>query len=233
MTTHTFRHAFIRLGSFTTLGAVVLLAACDRRLPTSAEIDAMDVAGAERVASQARVFHMVWVPSVMRHFYYVDGVKATPAEARALPGNVILSMRLMNFIGSGDSTVMHITTDGTRQRDPAYEAAEVRRWVAKGEEERVSDSVWGQEAIQAEIAAVEAEARRTAGPSSAGRMVRTRTASFDGVVVIDGIVSSSAALVALNPMRIVETEVLKGRAAMKESSDPKAAYGIIRVTTRK
>jgi hypothetical protein len=229
--THSCRRMVRRCAAISLLGAAALVTACERRLPTSAEIDAMDVAGAERATSQAGVFHMSRIPSVV-HFY-VDGVKATREAAAALPGNVILSMRMTKTGDSGDTIVTRITTDGTRERDPAYEAAESRRWVAKRDAERASDSARGREAMQAETTTMEAEARRTAGSSSAGRMVRTRTAGFDGLVVIDGILSTSEALMALDPMRIVETEVLKERVAVRESSDPRAAFGIIKVTTRR
>jgi hypothetical protein len=96
----------VRVGPPALIGkasAAALVTACERRLPTSAEIDAMDVAGAERATSQAGVFHMSRIPSVV-HFY-VDGVKATREAAAALPGNVILSMRMTKTGDSGDTIV--------------------------------------------------------------------------------------------------------------------------------
>ena len=238
MTNHHSGNAITRLGRIAALGAVVLLGACEKRLPTSAEIDEMDVAGAERITTSARIFHVARRASLVE--FYVDGQKVTREEAASLPGNVILSMRMTKIDVAGDTIITRITTDGTRERDPAAEAADLRRLLAMRKAQMAADSARGPEALRADVEAVEAklsaaeaEATRKEGPSSQPRFMRTSNNGFMGLVVIDGIVSTSEALIALDPMRIVETEVLKDRVAIRVSSDPRAAYGIVKVTTRR
>ena len=59
-----------------------------------------------------------------------------------------------------------------------------------------------------------------------------RMQAFAGVVVIDGVTSDVAALKSLDPSRIATIEVIKGPAAMQQSSDPRARDGIIRITLK-
>jgi outer membrane receptor protein involved in Fe transport len=53
--------------------------------------------------------------------------------------------------------------------------------------------------------------------------------SFDGVLLINGVVSPSTSLAELSPDKIESVEVVKGAAAMKMSSDPAAVNGIISI----
>ncbi|HWK89124.1 MAG TPA: TonB-dependent receptor plug domain-containing protein [Longimicrobium sp.] len=55
---------------------------------------------------------------------------------------------------------------------------------------------------------------------------------FTGLVVIDGVVSTPQALHRLDPNAIHEIEVIKGAAATRQYDDPRAANGVIRVTTK-
>jgi len=58
-----------------------------------------------------------------------------------------------------------------------------------------------------------------------------RTA-FDGLILIDGVISDPATLHRLAPDDIAQVDVLKGAAASAQYSDPRAANGVIRVTTK-
>ena len=56
--------------------------------------------------------------------------------------------------------------------------------------------------------------------------------TFDGVVLIDGVRSTRAALQALDPKSIVTIDIIKGPAAAKRYDAPEAANGVIRITTK-
>lgn len=90
------------------LGALALAAvvvACDGRLPTSAEIARMDVAGAQRA-----VLAPLGEQGVVG--YKIDGRAATKQEALAIPGARIASIEVVKGGGSGRSEVRIATRTG-------------------------------------------------------------------------------------------------------------------------
>ena len=61
----------------------------------------------------------------------------------------------------------------------------------------------------------------------------TGKTSFTGLVFVDGVLSAKDALSKLQPAEIASVEVLKGKAATEYyATDPAAANGVIRVTTK-
>ncbi len=90
--------------AFTALSAVALLAACESKLPSAAEVDAMDVAALERYAPT-----LTAAPGGTR--YVVDGRPASEAQVRALPSQRIASLEIRRGAGttSRDNTLF-ITT---------------------------------------------------------------------------------------------------------------------------
>ena len=58
-------------------------------------------------------------------------------------------------------------------------------------------------------------------------------AAFTGLLIIDGVARESTAMNELNPDQIESINVIKGAAAMTKYSDPRAANGVIEVTTKK
>ena len=55
---------------------------------------------------------------------------------------------------------------------------------------------------------------------------------FDGLVVIDGKIAEQSEFDRLSPSIIASVEVLKGESGKALYSDPRAANGVIRVTTK-
>ena len=55
---------------------------------------------------------------------------------------------------------------------------------------------------------------------------------FAGLVYVNGVLTSNAAFEAMNPETIQSVEVIKGAVAAALSSDPAAANGIVRITTK-
>jgi hypothetical protein len=59
-----------------------------------------------------------------------------------------------------------------------------------------------------------------------------RVDTFEGLLIIDGVVAPAEALRSLNPQTIERLEILKADAATQAYDDPRAANGVIRVTTK-
>ena len=59
----------------------------------------------------------------------------------------------------------------------------------------------------------------------------TRTV-FTGLMVVDGVITEPAAAASLSPDQIVSVNVIKGAAATAQYNDPRAANGVIIITTK-
>ena len=69
------------------------------------------------------------------------------------------------------------------------------------------------------------------GSASANPPARKRT--FDGLMVVDGVITDPAIANGIAPDQIVSVDVIKGASATQQYSDPRAANGVIRITTKK
>ncbi|MEO8622455.1 MAG: M56 family metallopeptidase, partial [bacterium] len=202
------RFAFVRTGTLATLAGLSILMACEARLPTSAEVDKMDVASAETSMRKAKLMAETEAGNVA---YTVDGKTVTAEQAHAIAAERITTINvakgtLMNTKDSGKvSSHVYITTaDG----------------AGKGDSMKVSFSKRQGEAI--------AERAQTL-------QMRTKSdgKAFDGIVYIDGVRAPEGALAKLLPNDIESVEVTKGLAATKLSNDPAAANGVITIVTKR
>jgi beta-lactamase regulating signal transducer with metallopeptidase domain len=196
-----------RIAALCAAMALSLLAACESRLPTSAEIQSMDLAGAEKVAGDAKLIDKQKMGDAD---FYVDGVRTTADEARALPASKIVSMMVEKAPAGGLPSVIRITTDG--KRELATQPGNMK--IAGGP------------------VTVDAGKATFAPPGTGGRP-KFSSSTFDGVVLVNGVRADPTALTTLDRKLITGIEVVKGAAAMKESSDPAAANGVIKITTRR
>lgn len=180
------RFGALRTAALAVLGLAAVAAACETRMPTTAEVEAMDAASAER-----RIRPMLAGDAA----YLIDGRAATAEEAHAIAPAQIAQIEVRKTeSGTGE---IRITT-------LAYaDANGIRRQSAPGEEVVVTGE---------------------------GRP-RTEIATFEGLILIDGVVATSAQAAALEPSRIVSVEVVKGDAAAAQHPDPRARNGVIRITT--
>ena len=203
MTTRLPRFAAVRASALGALGAAILAAACDTRMPTAPEVEAMDVAAAE---TQAKRFGIVSENG--KTSYFVDGEQVSAEEARALGGDKIARMEMVRRQGAeGTRFVIRTRRDGADQ------------------ENRI--------AVQGEDRFREAPIVRMTMPAPGEepqRMVLAR--GFEGLVFIDGALADPSRLKSVYRDQIEKIEVLKGAAAAKLHSDPKAANGVIRITTK-
>jgi hypothetical protein len=96
MDTRTQPFAKTRGGIAVLLGAVALLAACEAKAPTAADIDAMNGASAEKAARQLGVLQRADTAVA----YMVDGRTVTAEQARALGANEIASVAVRRDSGA-------------------------------------------------------------------------------------------------------------------------------------
>lgn len=205
------RFAPARAGLLGLLGAAAVVAACDTPMPTAADVEAMDVAAAEQQATRFRIADGEGMT------YVVDGKEVTATEAQALVADRIARIEVQkNAQGGG---VIRISTAAT-----ADAAA-----PTSGEPVRIRVRGPGAEAVTTTGVAVR-------GVGSADT-VTVRTVSGANpqsapLIVVDGVVVESSTLDGFDPNRIDKVEVLKGPAAAGLYSDPRAANGVIRITTK-
>jgi bla regulator protein BlaR1 len=191
------RFARLRAGSFGVLGLALLAGACETPLPTTAEVEKMDVR-----ALEARTVALQ--PTDGEITYYVDDVQVTAEDAHALVAERIARMDVVRGEHQGPNVVRIYTH---AEGEAATEGAE-----------RVHVSVMrsGNDAA--------------AGPT--GEMHVSSGGRFEGLVVIDGRISDPGAMHALHPDRIQQIDVIKGASAAAMYDDPRAAKGVIRITTK-
>jgi hypothetical protein len=183
---------------------LTLVAACEARLPSSPEIERMDVAALEG-NSMARVA----LAGDTSRAYLIDGRVATAAEANALAADEIATVQISRNRGEGEQSVISIVTRA------AVESGEAS--VAPAPDGAIRFRSDGGKTV-------------TMVPLRKTEAVRE---GFSGVVYIDGVKSDAAALARLAPAQIEQVEVIKGAAATRVYSEPEAVNGVIRVTTKR
>jgi hypothetical protein len=197
------------------LGGVVALAAlvtaCESKLPTSAEINAMDVASAQSQASK------VALVADGKTAYKVDGQAVSEETAKKIKAERIASVAVTK--AGGGSAVQEIRINTKLPLDSAQRAKIELESLAANGGKPVAGMLLR---------------TRSSDSSTAAPIVVERTAErkpFNGLLIVDGVETESSALNKLSPDKIVTVEVVKGEAARTKYSDPRAANGVIVVTT--
>ncbi|MDQ2666282.1 MAG: TonB-dependent receptor plug domain-containing protein [Gemmatimonadota bacterium] len=228
MTYRTSRFTLARTIGFAAVAGLAVLAACEAKLPTSAEVQSMDVASAEKAMVQFKVVD----DRSANIDYIVDGVTVTAEKAHAIPAKQIASVNVMKATPAtpADSsrmrTVVRINTIG------AATAAADSGFVMTMSGLRSLDSSGAMSGQHMKFT----NSRGTifsdsVKVSSTENGAKSKT--FDGVLLVDGVQVPASQLAALEPGAIESVEIIKGAAAAKLSSDAAAANGIIRVTMKK
>jgi TonB-dependent SusC/RagA subfamily outer membrane receptor len=198
------------------LTSVALLAACGAELPTSAELEGMDVAAAQQRAEKLSA-------PVAETEYVIDGKAATAVEARGIVAERIASIDIRKK--SRDANVISITT-----RNATGTVLEERRIGTK-----VSGTIDGVEFRADSTVLVRADG--TTGDTTRtlrlgrGVSVSVSVQPSDVLIFVDGVKATEAAM-KMSPDRIQSIEVIKGAAAEKLYG-PEGAKGVIRITTKK
>jgi beta-lactamase regulating signal transducer with metallopeptidase domain len=109
------RLLLVRAGALCGVAGLLTMAACEAKIPTSAELASMDVAGAERAAVGSGAFRTLDDAD-----YFLNGVKMSREELSALKGEQIASMTVVKGTASrGRDTIFVVTKDKLPTLDSA------------------------------------------------------------------------------------------------------------------
>lgn len=202
MTSHPSRFPLLRGSALAVVAALALLAACDAPLPTSEEIDRMDAASAEQVARKVGLLTDSAVS------YWIDGVRANAEQVRALSPDVIAAIEATRARRAARDAEIRITTRQVAAARGGKPSAQLMRVGVTGTPTLTE---------RGQVEAIATAAGRT---------------PFAGLLLIDGKRAGDDARRVLSPNQISSIEVIKGAEAVKRYADPRAANGVISVTTR-
>jgi hypothetical protein len=198
-------HVHLRAAVLFVCAGLSLLVACEAKVPTAAEISAMDVAGAQHSVMQAKMMDERALASTR---FYLNGTKVTAREAHAVTPNQIATIRVEQ--GQNDDPTIFITTNG--------QAAAAESATERSALKRLHASMHG-EAAQA----TGTMKLRTPGPDNQ---------MMSGIILVDGVRIDAAAFQRLNAKDFKTVDIIKGAEASKLYSDPAAANGVIKIRTK-
>lgn len=210
------------------MGGLLVLAACEAKVPTAADVAQMDVASAQRTAAQAG---LVRTPARDATDFFVNGVKVTPEAARALEAKVIGSIEVVKSeLPTGRDTIFVTTLD--RMPKDRNELTRVRQSTLLGETgQTFAKPKKTADPNEHMVAHVERELASVRAANERQQVTRVRTASAGDqpVYLIDGRKATMAEVSALKESDIRSVNVYK-----KDGTgiDPDAANGVISIETR-
>jgi TonB-dependent SusC/RagA subfamily outer membrane receptor len=207
-----------RLASLS-LGTLAIVAACGAELPTSAELEGMDVAAAERRA-------FVVAPSLTAAGYEVDGKRVTEKEAKALAAERIASIEIVKQDRTRSLVRIATLPKATAAAPSATSDSGAKQILAV-----VRDDGAKQILVAVRADGTGDSTRTVVLVADSIRPLPARRA-FDGLVILDGVPTTEDVMRKLPPNQIERIEVIKG-AAGEKLYGPQGARGVIVITTKK
>ncbi len=203
MTLRTSRLSPARYALTAAIAGVALLAACEAKLPTQTQVNDMTAASAATVARQSALLPQDTADAQ----YTVNGATVSAGEANAIAPEQIASVEVTKGPSAPNGKgLVAITT-----RRPGAAAAPQ-----------------GEQRIRI-ITTPNGNSTTVEGNGMAPRQFD----NFAGVVLVDGVRVTEAAMQAIPPADIVSVEVIKGQSAAELYAAPEAKNGVIRITTKK
>jgi hypothetical protein len=219
------------------MGGLLVLAACEAKVPTASDVAQMDVAGAQRTVSDAG-----FVAASDATDFFVNGVRVTADKARALEAKDIGSIEVVKSeLPTGRDTIFVTTAD----RMPKGLKTELRARESEGEgkgAQQIVQSKIVRDSTEHMVAHVERELDgmrlRTVSDGKAPEKpqpskVRTANPGAEPVYLIDGKQASSSALAAIKGDEISSIAVYKGVSAKVFAPQLDSKNGVIVVTTKR
>ena len=114
------RNRSFRTGLLCATAALALVAACEARVPTSAEIQSMDVASAERSATKSGMIDAVHGGPTE---FYVNGAKVSAAEAHSIAPNDIATVNVEKSASAKGPSIIRIGTVAKSADGSGYRSA--------------------------------------------------------------------------------------------------------------
>ncbi|MEO7103338.1 MAG: TonB-dependent receptor plug domain-containing protein, partial [Gemmatimonadaceae bacterium] len=194
----------LRSASYIAIVSTLAIAACESHVPTAADISGLDAASAEKNVRQV----FLTKSDAQQPTYYVDGVVVSAEKAKSVSSDSIATVNIIRSKQpNGEQQIRLVTVAGVRL----------------GKDGAAMDSVPRVMFLQSQPGTVKL---RTTGK------VLVMTPANEPLFLIDGVVATTVQYKALNPANIDRIEVTKGAAALKQSSDPRAANGIVSITLK-
>ena len=224
------RHAALSGALLCGLGTLLVLAACEAKIPTSAEIATMDVASAEKSAAEAGFMR---TPANNRTDFFFNGVAVSDEFARAIEAKNIGSIEIVKSeLPTGRDTIYVTSPDRmnlSAKTPDSLEAARFGRSVYAFDQKRTSEA--SSEKLVAHVEAERAMMRRRTADASLGATTPpppppTRMKVRSGeppIITIDGKRATEAQLAALDEREIASMAVYKGRDRRNLRSNEKGA----------
>lgn len=210
------RFPLVRAAGAGALALVAILAACEAKMPTQADVSSMDAAKAEQVASALEMQKVTAdKEQATKVRYFVDDKPSTAEEARAIAADHIATVNIMKSKSPDGYAVINIHTKA------GVDTVRFKTRADGAEAERLATE---EHAKRNFLVVPDGDARKNMEPPPR---------QFAGLIYIDGVRSSPSGLAALSKDQIVSVNVLKGEVAKATYDDPAAANGVIQITTVK
>jgi len=227
------RHALTYGALLSGVGGLLVLAACEAKVPTSAEIAQMDVASAQKSAAEVGFMR---TPDNDRTDFFLNGVLVSAERARAIEAKDIGSIEIVKSeLPTGRDTIFVTSTD--RMPRPAPDPLEANRKLAPGEyavlqkkvdeasHEKLVQHVEAERATERMRTASGAQQSKTPAPPLPMRM-KTRSGEAPPVIFIDGKRASEEQLGALDQQSIASIAIYKGKEGLNLSRDEKRDFRV-------
>jgi len=226
------RHALAYGALMSGLGTLLVLAACEAKVPTSAEIAQMDVTSAQKSVAEAGFMR---TPANDRTDFFLNGVPISAERARAIAAKDIGSIELVRSeLPTGRDTMFVTSADRMPRRAP--DSLEAARHLAPGEyavlQKKVSEAgneklvqhVEAERAIERMKVADGSAMSRTPMPPAPPRMKVRSTEQ--PVILIDGKRASEAQLAAIAQENIASIAIYKEKERLHLSADGKGDFKV-------
>ena len=227
------RHALAYGALLSGFGALLVLAACEAKVPTEAQIAHMDVASAEKSAAEAGFMR---TPDNNRTDFFLNGVPVSAERARAIAAKDIGSIEIVRAeLATGRDTIFVTTPDRMPRpfmKSDSLEAARfggseyamLRKKVDEAGNEKLVAHVEAERAME-RMRTAGTSAMKTPMPPAPGRM-KVRSGE-QPVILIDGRRASESQLAALEQDKIASIAIYKEKERLHLKSDEKGDFNVI------
>jgi len=227
------RHALAYGALLSGFGALLVLAACEAKVPTSAEIAQMDVATAEKSAAEAGLMR---TPANNRTDFFLNGAPVSAERARTIEAKDIGSIEIVKSeLPTGRDTIYVTSADRMPPRLP--DSLEAARKLAPGEyallqkkvdeagKEKLVEHVEAERAMERMRTADGSVTSKTPMPPAPPRM-KVRSGEAAPVILIDGKRASEQQLAALDEQKIASIAIYKEKERLHLSRDQKNDFEV-------
>jgi beta-lactamase regulating signal transducer with metallopeptidase domain len=226
MTPKPMRYPLIRVLCTGAIASLALLAACEATLPTSQDVDRMTASTATTAAARVSMIDTTNVS------YFINGVAATKAAAEKLNAEQIAEVNVTKSSATDGGTVYIVTRDAEGVANAAGSSKTATRVTVTTPTEEVVTSTTGRNTAARRpqtngLSVIEELSTPPVPPQAPTR------SGFTGLMIVDGAITDPAIANSIAPDQIVSVDITKGPAARAQYSDPRAANGVIKITTKK